>query len=91
MRLTMIGVAFVFSSLLSGCDGYNEINTRNSVIDEFPGGEIVENPKRKWQYIVRAANGDVWLVETMNQLDPKISAKTLILPVTAKFFSEMPK
>lgn len=93
MRLKIIGASFVFASLslLSGCDGYNALKTRNSVIEEFPGGDVVENPKHKWQYIVRASTGDIWIVETMNQLDSKVSAKTLILPSPGKFGSDMPK
>jgi len=71
----------VAACALSACGaGMNKINCRQAVVEEFKSADVVA--LKEYKFIVRDAAGNVWLVETMNMSDTKITAKTLIF--TAK-------
>lgn len=73
MKALLAAVAIL---ALAGCgEGFNNAKLLQSAQEEFPGGDVRLIPGEKYKFIVRAADGSVWYVESMKADSAKPTAK----------------
>ena len=80
-KVTLILVLIACSLFLPACNDLSSADALKGVINKY-GSEVVPVPGLHYKFIVRKPNGEVWVVECMNNFDDKISAETLIFPAT---------
>tara|TARA_R110002020_G_scaffold242484_1_gene455847 strand:+ start:496 stop:753 length:258 start_codon:yes stop_codon:yes gene_type:complete len=68
----------LLATCLASC-GNDEYGCYESVQEEFPNAITIKRPiGEKWSFVVIDADSSVYYVETMNNLDTKLTQKELI-------------